>query len=138
MMILDTNVLSELMRPEPSAKVLAWFQGIPDADIYTTAVSQAEILYGLAQLPIGQRKSDLQSAASRMFSEKLVGRVLPFDSPAASIFAEISASRRKSGRTVSIPDGMIAGIARARGASIGTRNVADFETMGIPLVDPWA
>ncbi|MDQ3558198.1 MAG: type II toxin-antitoxin system VapC family toxin [Pseudomonadota bacterium] len=138
MIILDTNVLSELMRPEPEYKVVAWVQEQADQELYTTALTKAEILFGLAILPVGKRRSAITSEAARVFSEDFPGRVLAFSGEAAVEFAALSAQRRRQGRPISVFDGMIAGIARWRGAAIATRNTADFEGIGIRLVDPWS
>lgn len=138
MIILDTNVLSETMRPDPAASVMGWFARNAPSSLFTTSLSQAEILYGLAILPDGRRRTALLAAARAVFDEDLAGRVLPFDSAAAAAFAEIAASRRQAGRPISQIDAQIAAITRARGASLATRNVSDFAECGIALIDPWA
>ncbi|AWK90154.1 type II toxin-antitoxin system VapC family toxin [Azospirillum thermophilum] len=137
MVILDTNVLSELMRPSPSAAVVRWIAGQPVAGLYITAVTQAEILYGLALLPDGTRRSDLLAAAGQMFAEDFAGRVLPFDGAAAEAFALVAAGRRRAGRPTGTFDAQIAAIARSRGGAVATRNVADFQDCDVTVIDPW-
>ena len=137
MIILDTNVLSELMRPNPSAAVVRWISRQTATDLCTTAVTQAEILYGLALLPEGKRRNDLLTAAGQMFAEDFAGRVLPFDGAAAESFALLAAGRRRAGRPTGTFDAQIAGIARSRGAAVATRNVADFQDCGVMVINPW-
>lgn len=137
MVVLDTNVISELFRPEPDPTVMAWVGRLPGADLFTTAVTRGELLFGVYCMPDGRRKADLLQKLTRMFEEKLVGHVLAYDDDAADAHAEIAASRRARGRRVELADAMIAGIARSRDATLATRNVRDFEDCGIALVDPW-
>jgi hypothetical protein len=137
MIILDTNVLSELMRPEPASEVLRWLATYPASRLFTTAITQAEILYGIELLPAGKRRAGLESAVEAMFEEDFTGRVLPFDSDAARVFPQIAASRRALGRPITQIDAQIAAIARSRGATLATRNSGDFEHCGIPLLNPW-
>jgi len=137
MIVLDTNVLSELMRPAPSEAVLRWVAGKPGDALFTTTVTQAEILFGLALLPEGRRRSDLLEAAEQMFSEDFAGRVLPFDAAAAIAFAHIAAGRRRMGRPTGAFDAQIAAIAGSCGASLATRNVADFLDCGLSIINPW-
>ncbi len=137
MFILDTNVLSELMRPAPSDAVLRWVAGHSAASLFTTTVTQAEILFGLALLPEGRRRSDLLTAAEQMFAEDFAGRVLPFDAAAATAFAPIAAGRRQKGQPTGAFDAQIAAIAASRDAALATRNVADFLDCGFPIVNPW-
>lgn len=137
MILLDTNVLSELMRPVPSAAVESWMSGQPVAGIFISAITEAELRYGLALLPDGQRQRRLVAQAEAMLAEDFAGRVLPFDSPAASAYARIAAARRLSGRPIAQADAQIAAIAASRGASLATRNTADFVDCGIDVVDPW-
>jgi predicted nucleic acid-binding protein len=137
MIVLDTNVISELMRATPSDTVSHWVAGHPVADLFTTAVTQAEILFGLAILPAGRRRADLEDAARRVFEEDFDQRILPFDEAAARQFAAVAAARRKLGRSISISDTQIAAIASAHGASVATRNVVDFEDCGLTIIDPW-
>jgi predicted nucleic acid-binding protein len=136
--VLDTNVVSEPFRPNPSLKVLDWMRAEPLAALFITAITEAELLYGLALLPEGRRRRELERMVLPLVDEDFVGRILPFDSSAAREFAEIAAARRRSGRPVSEPDARIAAIARSRGASLATRNVSDFADCGLKLIDPWA
>lgn len=138
MIVLDTNVISELMRPRPEARVLAWMDGQPAADLYTTALTQAEILYGLALLPAGRRRDDLLAAARPIFERDLAGRVLAFDGEAAAAYPDIAVRRRLSGRPIAQVDCQIAAIAAARGARLATRNGRDFTGCGITVIDPWS
>lgn len=137
MVILDTNVLSELMRPSPSDAVVRWIAAQPVTSLYITSVTQAEILYGLALLPDGRRRSDLLAAAGLMFAEDFSGRVLPFDGAAAEAFAQAAVGRRRAGRPTGTFDAQIAAIARSRDAAVATRNVADFQDCGVTVIDPW-
>jgi toxin FitB len=137
MIILDTNVLSEVMKPAPSPRVLRWLGQYPPLQLFTTAITQAEILYGLELLPKGKRRSALQSAVEAMFGEDFAGRILPFDSEAARLFPQIASARRVLGRPVTQFDTQIAAIARARGAAIATRNTPDFDDCGITVLNPW-
>ena len=137
MVVLDTNVISELMRDPPQPTVLAWLDDRPTSDLFTTAVTEAEVRTGIGFLPIGKRRRDLMEAADRAFGGLFVGRVLPFDSEAARAYAEIAARRRKAGRPIVQADCQIAAIARSRGAAVVTRNVRDFEGAGVDVIDPW-
>ena len=138
MIVLDTNVLSEAIRPMPSRRVLEWLAVQPASGLFTTTVSEAEFLYGLALLPTGKRRTSLEAAARRMFDDDFAQRVLPFDRAAATAFALIAAVRRKKGRPISEFDAQIAAIARIHGAAVATRNVDDFRDCGIEVIDPWA
>jgi predicted nucleic acid-binding protein len=137
MIVLDTNVLSELLAPSPSPAVVSWLSAQPAAAVFTTAVTEAEILYGLALLPDGRRRQALEAAVRPIFSEDLAGRVLAFDREAAASYAVIASRRRAIGRPISQFDAQIAAIAVSRGASIATRNVADFAETGAPVINPW-
>jgi toxin FitB len=137
MTLLDTNVLSELMKPRPSPEVVRWTTTRSASMLYISSVTQAEILHGIQLLPKGQRRAALQSAADAMFDEEFGGRILPFDSAAARPYAEIAAERSRTGRPISQFDAQIAAIARAHGAELATRNVDDFGGCGITLINPW-
>ena len=137
MIVLDTPIVSELMRDRPRADVLGWLDEQPTRALFVTAVTEAEVLTGIAILPEGRRKRILADAAARAFGGLLSGRVLPFDSAAAQTYSVIAAARRAAGRPISQSDGQIAAIARSRDMAIATRNVRDFEDMGIDLIDPW-
>lgn len=138
MIVLDTNVVSELMRREPDPRVMTWIARQPMAGVFTTTLTQAEIYYGLALLPEGRRRDDLLAAARAMFEVDLAGRVLPFDSDAASAYPGIAAGRKQDDKPISQVDAQIAAITRSRGARLATRNVRDFADCGITIVDPWA
>jgi predicted nucleic acid-binding protein len=137
MIVLDTNVLSETLRPEPAEAVRRWMAGQPSARLFTTTICEAEIRYGLALMPMGRRRVALERAVATIFEEDLAGRVLPFDSAAARAFAEIAATRRGLGRPIGEFDAQIAAIAASRGASVATRNVGDFTDCGIAVTSPW-
>ena len=137
MILLDTNILSELMRPAPEKGVEQWLTDQPDASVFISAITEAELRYGVALLPTGKRRSTLAAVIEDMLGEDFTGRILPFDSAAAVAFAEIAANRRQAGRPIAQADAQIAAIARSRGAALATRNVPDFEGCGIELVNPW-
>ena len=137
MIILDTNVLSELMRPTPAASVVEWTSSQAAASLYTTSITQAEILHGIMLLPSGRRRTSLEAAATALFDEDFEGRILGFGSDAAPLYARIAAGRRRAGRPISHFDAQIAAIARSAGAAVATRNVEDFEGCGVDVVDPW-
>jgi predicted nucleic acid-binding protein len=135
--VLDTNVVSELMRAAPSPEVVRWVATHPSASLYTTALTEAEILHGARLLPPGKRRNGIELAAGAMFDQDFAGRVLPFERDAARSSARIAADRRRAGRPISQFDAQIAGIVAAVGGVLATRNTADFEACGIELVDPW-
>lgn len=138
MIILDTNVLSELTRHTPSPEVLEWARAQDPNAIFTTAVCEAELLYGVQLLPDGRRRSDLARAVEAMLGAVLAGRVLPFDRAAARAYAELAASHKSKGKPVPMADLQIAAIARARGAAaLATRNAAHFGECGIRVLNPW-
>jgi toxin FitB len=137
MVLLDTNVLSELMRPAPAPAVATWVSGQPAERLFTATPCQAEILAGIAILPDSRRRAELAAAAEAMFADDFEGRLLPFDGAAALAYAELFATRRQAGRPTATIDLMIAAIARARGIGVVTRNVADFAGCGITVIDPW-
>jgi toxin FitB len=137
MIVLDTNVLSEVIRPEPSARVLSWILSEQPFSIYTTSVSQAELLYGVELMPQGRRRLAFDTAVKKMLAEDFADRILPFDSDAAEAYSRIAASRRAMGRPISEGDAQIAAIAHSRGAALATRNARDFEDCGIKVLNPW-
>lgn len=137
MIVLDTNILSELMKPAPSKRVATWMAAQPAQSLYTTSVTQAEILHGGMLLPSGRRRKAFETAAEDMFREEFAGRVLAFGSDAAPFYARIAVDRRRARRPISQFDAQIAAIARSTGAAVATRNVTDFEGCGINLVNPW-
>ena len=138
MIVLDTNVVSELMRPVPSEAVLAWFAAQDAADLYLSAIAEAELRRGAAMLPAGKRRDQLLVVINAMIAEDFAGRILPFDSAAAQAFVLVFLERRAAGRPISFADCQIAATARAQGAAIATRNTADFAGCGIAVIDPWA
>ena len=127
MIVLDTNVVSELMCDNARPEVLAWLDDRPTRELFVTAVTEAEVRTGITFLPEGRRRWGLGEAAERAFGGLFAGRVLPFDSEAARAYAEIASARHAGGRTSSQADGQIAAIARSRGMAVATRNVRDFE-----------
>jgi toxin FitB len=137
MIILDTNVLSELMKLQPDRAVLLWIGKHQATSLFITTLTQAEILYGLEILPAGKRRTALKKEAKSMFELDFTGRILPFDADAAQLFATIAAKRRKIGRPISQIDAQIAAIASFYNATLATRNVDDFTECGIEIVNPW-
>ncbi len=137
MILIDTNVISELMRPQPDPAVLDWFDRQTASDLVLSAVTEAELLGGAALLPEGRRRAQLTAAIVAMIEQDFAGRVLPFDSAAARAYAVILAARRAAGRQIAQADCQIAAIARTAGASLATRNVRDFAGCGIEVVNPW-
>ena len=137
MIILDTNVLSALMRQTPKAPVLAWLDRQPAESVWITSVTLFEARLGLALLPKGRRRQALEAAFARLLKDDLEERVLDFDSAAATEAALLAAERQKSGRSVDMRDTQIAGIALARRATLATRSVRHFQDLKVPVVDPW-
>ena len=137
MIVVDTNVISELMRGEPHPAVLAWVAAQPRALLYTTHINQAEILYGIAALPEGRRRTALAAAATAMFAEDFAGRILPFEAGAAARYPEIVLARRQAGNPIEKFDALIAATALAAGASIATRDIGGFAGCGLTLINPW-
>jgi predicted nucleic acid-binding protein len=136
--LLDTNVLSELMRPQPDVQVLAWFDLNNEAGYYTSAVTQAEILLGISLLPPGKRQIGLADAAAEMFSKEFSGRCLPFDEQSAEIYAELVAARTRAGQPISTEDAQIAAITLSNHLCLATRNMKDFSGIAeLVLVNPW-
>jgi len=137
MILLDTNVLSELMRPQPNPAVVAWVNA-QSSVAWVNAITQAEISLGIALLPDGKRRDALAAAARQMFEEDFAARCLPFDSVAAEHFARLVAERRSIGRPITTQDAQIAAIALANDMPLATRNTDDFKAIpGLALVDPW-
>jgi hypothetical protein len=137
MIILDTNVLSELMRLAPDPRVTQWVAKQPEGELFTTSVSEAEIFYGIKLLAAGKRRESLLAAAEKTFTRFLLGRVLAFESEAARPFSRIVVQRRALGRPVRYADAQIASIASVSGATVATRDTDDFEDCGIQVVNPW-
>jgi toxin FitB len=137
MIVLDTNVLSELTRREPERSVVDWLDSLPADEVATTAITAAELLYGVARLPDGHRKATLTAAVQALINDDFRGRVEPFDALAGAKHALVICDRKKLGRPISAADAQIAAICRARQAILATRNIKDFEDTGIELVNPW-
>lgn len=137
MIIVDTNVISELFRPVPAKQVETWLANQDGANLYFTTISEAELRHGVAILPSGKRRTALTRAIEGILEEDFRDRILPFDRPAASAYAAIAAERRVLGRPISQFDCQIAAIARAHGALVATRNTSDYESCGVDLLNPW-
>mgnify|MGYP001463936819 CR=1 FL=1 len=136
--LLDTNVLSELLRADPSPEVLAWFAQQAPESLFVSAITQAEMTLGARLLPPGKRRTALGKALSAMFEEDFSGRILPFADGTVAAYVDIVCDRRSIGRPIAQFDAQIAAIARQAGARLATRNMRDFEHCGVTLVDPWA
>ena len=137
MILLDTNVVSELMRPFPGPAVESWVASHPAASLFFSAVGEAELRFGLAIMAAGRCKDELTAEVDAMLRDDFADRILPCDSGAARGYAAIAASRRVGGRPIMKADCQIAGITRSRGMTLGTRNLRDFEDTGIDILDPW-
>ncbi len=138
MILLDTNVVSALMRQAPDSAVVAWLDSLPAESVWLPAITVFEVRFGLELLPAGRRRRALEEAFSRALAEDFQGRVVPFDRAAADAAGAMAAERRRGGRPVDMRDVQLAGIARARKAALATRNVRHFEGLGLSLIDPWA
>lgn len=138
MIVLDTNVLSELLRPHPEQQVIAWLDKLGHREGYVTSITQAEMLLGVPLLPAGKRREALQTNVEALFTHHFSGRCLPFDAQAAPYFARIIASRKKAGKPISTEDAQIAAICCSRNFSLATRNTSDFAGItSLKLVNPW-
>jgi predicted nucleic acid-binding protein len=137
-LVLDTNVVSQLVHPQGSVQIKDWLATRRGYIVYTTSVTQAEILFGIRRLPDGKRRDQLLANAVEVFSSDMAGRILSFDSIAADEYSQIVALRERSGRPISQFDGQIAAICRVYGAVLATRNVKDFVGCGVNVVNPWA
>jgi len=137
MIILDTNVVSELLRPAPSPAVEAWLAAQDGATVFFTAIGEAELRLGVAILPAGRRRTSLAEAIDAMLEEDFRDRILPFDTAAAQAYVAIAATRRVAGRPISQFDCQIAAIAHIRQAVLATRNTVDYEDCGIEVINPW-
>jgi predicted nucleic acid-binding protein len=135
--VLDTNVLSEATRISPSDAVMRWLAGVSPLELYTTAITEAEMRYGLLSMPAGRRRTQLAEEIDRIFDNDFSGRVVSFDGAAAREFADIVVTREKSGRPIQNMDAQIAAIARTHGALVATRDVEDFADCGIRVINPW-
>jgi len=137
MIILDTNVVSELMRPSPDSRVLHWFSGQAAEDLHVTAVTMAEILYGIELISTSRRREAVRAGAEKMFEAVFADRILTFEDRTARSFSQIASSRRRQGKPMSEFDAQIAAITRVHGATLATRNPYVFEGCGVRLVNPW-
>ena len=137
MIILDTHVLSALMRTAPDAEVVAWLDRQPAESVWITSITIFEVRFGLAVLPRGRRRRALEGAFARLLEDDLENRVLDFDAAAATSAASLAADRQRAGRPADMRDTQIAGIALARHATLATRNVRHFADLNVPVVDPW-
>lgn len=137
MIIADTNVVSEVIKAVADMQVAAWLRRQAIDTIYVTAITKAELFYGLALMPDGRRKQSLAQAMQTFFAERVVTPILGFTDEDALFYAKISARRRKAGRPVKELDGQIAAIAASHGLAVATRNVRDFEHCGIEIINPW-
>jgi predicted nucleic acid-binding protein len=135
--VLDTNGLSEGIKPSPAEAVLRWLAAQERLSVWTTTVTLAEMLYGVEMLPAGKRQTSLADTVEKIFTEDLSGQVLPFDEEAARMYGKIVAGRKALARRISQADAMIAAIARSRDAVVATRNTKDFEHCGIRVINPW-
>lgn len=137
MPLIDTNVVSELMKAAPNIGVLHWIDRLPRSELFVAAITQAELLYGVALLPSGRRRDEVARAVNTVFADLFRERVLPFDSAAASAYADIAAKRRRAGRPISAFDAAIAAIALSQKVPLATRNLPDFAGCEVDLIDPW-
>jgi len=137
MIVLDTNVVSELMRSSPDARVLHWFSGQSADDLHITAITMSEILYGIELISTARRRETVRAAAEKMFEAVFADRILTFEDRAARAFSQIASSRRRQGKPMADFDAQIAAIARVHGATLATKNPYVFEGCGVRLINPW-
>lgn len=137
MTILDTNVLSEVVKPRPEPVVMEWLSLQAFHDVYLTSITMAEVLHGLERMPAGKRRAALKVAVEGLFQHEFAGRILPFDEMAALNYGQLVTEREKAGRPMQPFDAQIAAIARQHGATVATRNTPHFEQSGVALVNPW-
>jgi len=135
--VLDTNVVSELMRKAPEPRVVSWVDKFSASDVLVTAITAAELIYGVARLPEGRRKGELGIKVEALLTEDFKDQILPFDALAATHYADIVASRERAGRPINMADGQIAAICRNWSAGLATRNINDFADTGVDAVNPW-
>jgi predicted nucleic acid-binding protein len=138
MIVLDTNVISELMRPRGEPSVIAWMDQQQAGEVYLTAIATAELRYGVARLPDGRRKTELANRIQLTIEEDFAGRILSFDDNAAARYANIVRYREQRGLAISMADAQIAAICRHHSAGLATRNTNDFAHTGIDIIDPWS
>lgn len=137
MIVLDTNVVSELMRQAPEPDVVNWVDSFPTVEVFVTAVTAAELMYGVARLPNGSRKRELHVRVEELLAEDFRDQILPFDALSATHYADIVAAREHAGRPISMADGQIAAICRNWSARLATRTVSDFINTGVDTINPW-
>lgn len=137
MIVLDTNVVSELMRGHADPAVVAWVDGHPSDQLYLTSVNCAELRYGVARLPAGRRRTELGELLRQVLGEDFTDRILPFDDEAARHYATIVVRREELGHPISMADAQIAAICRSTGAGLATRNTKDFSHTGVEAISPW-
>jgi predicted nucleic acid-binding protein len=135
--VLDTNVVSEMMKATPAPGVMRWLGRYPSPSLYTTSITQAEIMHGIMLLPAGKRRSAFEHAADAMFKEEFAEKILPFAGDAALPYARIAAARQRAGRPIAPFDAQIAAIALTINAALATRNVDDFDRCGVRVLNPW-
>lgn len=138
MILLDTIVVSEFTLPKPNPAVTTWLAEQSFSEVFLSAITEAELRYGVAILPMGRRRERLSIAIETVLQKIFAQRILPFDSNAAGFYAEIAAGRRAMGKPISYPDCQLAAIARCHGAAVATRNVGDYERCGIEVINPWS
>jgi toxin FitB len=137
MVIVDTNVISETSKPNPSSAVLRWLDTQPSDELFTTATVIAELAYGCERMPNGRRKQLVWASLEAVILEDFPGRILPFDTVAALEFGSLFAMRQAAGHPIIVGDAEIAAVCLANGATLATRNTKDFEGLGIRLINPW-
>jgi predicted nucleic acid-binding protein len=137
MILVDTNIISEMMKPSPSASVMAWLDQQEVTQLFITTITIAEIFYGLNILPEGNRRTLLEDAFNKAIIAAFKHRVLSFDEPAAHLYGKIMGKRKELGQPLSVSDGQISAIARAHGSAIATRNIRDFADCGVNLINPF-
>lgn len=137
MIVLDTNVVSEAMKPEPAPAVRDWLDEQAAETLYLSSITLAELLFGIGALPDGRRKQKLAATFDALLG-LFGGRILPFDTDAARRYAALAVAARNSGKGFPTPDGYIAAIATARGFAVATRDASAFKAAGVPIIDPWA
>ena len=137
MIVLDTNVISEMMLPRPEPKVSAWLDMQPEENLWTTSIVIAELVSGIDRMPAGRKQTALREAIEGMIAGDFRGQILQFDVPAARCYGRILATRQQMGRPITQMDALIAATSLANGATLATRNTSDFENCGVQLVNPW-
>ena len=137
MIVFDTNVISELMKPDPDSRVADWFTRLDGNDLFTTTITEAEIRFGLVAMPQGKRRDALMAEADAMFENVLRDQVLPFDRVAAQLYGHVVIRRRAAGRPIEVADAMIAAVAATHGLAVATRNVRDFADTGVTVLNPF-